>query len=927
MSTESTPLRPETGFPSVPRTEVLRRLEQAGVVVVTPNRRLAAALAREYDALQSQRGAASWETPDILPFGTLVERLYEDGLYSDLASALPLLLSGAQEQALWEAVIAGSPAGGALLAGVGAAASARDAWRIAHAWRMVARLRGFPASDDAKAFADWAWRYEGITARDRLVDRARLPDVVALHLDHAGLRGPAQLIAYGFEIVTPQQQEFLAALAHAGVRVSSAHAEGGAGDVRRIAFDSAKDELLAAARWARARLESAKPAARAPSIGVVVPDLARARDVVRRVFTQVMDPGAAAAPRGAGTPPFNVSLGEPLASHALARAALGILQLAGTAAGAAMAFEAVSLLVRSPFIAGAESELEARSRLDVELRRTLGVKVELEGLKRALSKATAGSGPYRVASCSILARRLTDLAAFARENLGGMKLPGEWARAMVSALGIAGFPGERTLDSVEAQALAKLHETIAELAALDRVAGRIGFSEATERLARIAADATFQPQTPDVPVQILGVLESAGLRFDHLWITGLTEEAWPLRSSPNPFLPVALQRSAGVPESSPASALELDAALTRGWFHAAADVVVSHALREDDRELLPSPLVRDIPEARLEALQLPAYPAFRDVIRRAGRLERTEDFRAPAVAARGDAVVVAGGTGVFRNQAACPFRAYALHRLRIDPIDTPGPGLDASERGRLVHEMLAKLWSTLRTSDVLAATSERDLDAAIAGAIDHAMQRQRFFRPGSMEGRFAELERARLAKLVRAWLAQERQRSAFEVIAVEQKRALTFGGLTVNAKLDRMDRLVASGEHAILDYKTGEAKIGDWLGPRPDEPQLPLYALGGGERVTAVAFARVKAGEMEFRGVARGDAGIPGVKPITEHRVRFASHYRSWDELLSGWRSELDALGREFASGDARVQPKKGQETCRWCGLQPLCRIYERSER
>jgi len=920
-------LNAETRYPEVSREALLRRMIDAGAsgpTVVTPNARLAASIVRDYDALQSARGLASWETADVLPLAALVERLYGEALYTELAPGLPLLLSATQEQMLWESVIAASPDGSMFLAPAGAAASAGEAWTLAHAWRLSARLRGFPGSDDVRAFAEWAWRYEGVTARDRLVERARLPDTIAPHLTHEGLRKPGELVAYGFEIVTPQQRDFLSALVQAGVRVSRSRQDGIRAAARRIAFDTAAAELLTAARWARSRLERTHDAgARAPRIGIVVPDLGRSLGAVRRVFSAVMAPGAPSASRGE-VPPFNVSLGEPLASQPLVRAALSAVDLAGTGPAARTELERASLLVRSPFIAGAETEADARARLDVELRKTLSPAVDLDALGRAIAKATAAGDRYGVAPCPVLGHRLSDLAAFAKANLGGSKRPGEWARVVLSILDVVGFPGERTLDPVEAQALAKLHEAVTELASLDRVAGRVTFAEAAGRLAAIAAARTFQPETPDVPVQILGVLESAGLQFDHLLVSGLTEEAWPLRSSPNPFLPVALQRAAGIPESSPTSALELDAALTRGWLAAAAEVVVSHPRREQDRDLLPSPLIRDVPESGPDELRIPVYPDARDILRSAGGTERLADFRAPPVVVR-DGEAVACGTAVFRNQAACPFRAFALHRLRIEPIEAPGPGLNASDRGRLVHEMLAKLWTTLKSSEVLAAASERDLDAAIAGAIEHAVQRQRFFRPGSVEGRFGALERARLERLARSWLAEERRRLPFEVMVVEQKRALTFGGLTVNAKLDRMDRLSSSGGHAILDYKTGDAKVGDWLGPRPDEPQLPLYALGAGERVTAVAFARVKAGEMEFKGVARDDAGIPGVKPITEQRVKFASRYRSWDELLAAWRTELEMLGREFVSGEARVLPKKGSETCRRCELQALCRIHARS--
>src|SRR5437868_13382823 len=76
------------------------------ITVVTPNRRLAHSLTLDFDDYQLARGLASWEAADILPFGSWVERLWEDALYSDLGESLPLLLTPAQEQHLWEGVLA-----------------------------------------------------------------------------------------------------------------------------------------------------------------------------------------------------------------------------------------------------------------------------------------------------------------------------------------------------------------------------------------------------------------------------------------------------------------------------------------------------------------------------------------------------------------------------------------------------------------------------------------------------------------------------------------------------------------------------------------------------------------------------------------------------------------------------------------------------
>src|SRR3990172_4861478 len=100
----------------IDKADLLSRLAEghaAGVTVVTPNRRLAAELAREFDERQIASGLAVWEDADILPFGAFVARLYEDALYSERAGELPMLLTPAQERHLWEE-IAASEAGGAL---------------------------------------------------------------------------------------------------------------------------------------------------------------------------------------------------------------------------------------------------------------------------------------------------------------------------------------------------------------------------------------------------------------------------------------------------------------------------------------------------------------------------------------------------------------------------------------------------------------------------------------------------------------------------------------------------------------------------------------------------------------------------------------------------------------------------------------------
>jgi len=881
------------------RHDLAQRIE-AGCVVVTPNRRLAAHLTREYDARQAAAGKSAWPTADILPFTAFVERAYRDALYSGEAAALPVLLAPSQEQALWESVVRESDAGDALLAIPETAAVAREAWRLAHAWRLTARIDAFPLNDDGKAFRQWVQRYEAATRRARQTDSARLAEVTAPLLARPEIRKPRSLVHYGFDLVLPQQQALFDALAAAGCEVTSAGPEPGGGERLRLACADSADEIRRAAAWARARLE-ANGAAR---IGVVVPELAKHRSAIRRVFSAVMEPAYALPGSRNDVLPFNISLGEPLASYPLVNAAFLALELAGRE----IDFERASRLIRSPFIAGAESEAARRARLDAWLRKRAEPAVTLERLLALIAHADAG--------CPLLAQRLAALAEFRKARLFGGQPPSAWARAISEALALVGFPGERGLDSTEFQTLAKWHEVLADFAALDRVVPRAGYADVVSRLRRMAADVEFQPKTPDVPIQILGELEATGMQFDHLWVMGLSDDAWPRAPRPNPFLPVKLQRAAGLPQGSAAGMLEHARRLTNEWLSCSREVVLSHPRREEDREFEPSPLILAVPERQLA---LPDYASYRDAVHRLRAIERGADVKAPPLRE----TAVRGGASVLRDQSACPFRALALHRLGARALEAPHAGLDAMERGTLVHRTLAGIWSQLKTRDALEAAPQSELESLLAQAAEDAVARIRRERPTVLAGRFAAIEKKRLARRALEWLAVEKRRGAFTVLATEDKRRIETGGLTLETRLDRVDQ-TADGRRIVIDYKTGKAAPGDMLGERPDEPQLPLYLTGAEPDAAAAAFAQVRAGNMRFAGLARDPDLLPDVRTLPDGKLKQAA--ASWGQQVEAWRAAIERIAAGFAAGAAEVDPKRYPHTCRLCDVKPFCRIYERLE-
>jgi hypothetical protein len=190
-----------------------------------------------------------------------------------------------------------------------------------------------------------------------------------------------------------------------------------------------------------------------------------------------------------------------------------------------------------------------------------------------------------------------------------------------------------------------------------------------------------------------------------------------------------------------------------------------------------------------------------------------------------------------------------------------------------------------------------------------------------LSGRFAQIEKRRLVRLAAAWLEHEKARAPFKVIAVEAKVPVEIGGLRLSGRLDRVDEL-ADGRRIVIDYKTGDVSVGDWLGERPDEPQLPLYVIAVEPEPAALAYAGVKAGRMCFTALARDDDMLPETQAFPPSR--YQARYNSWQHLLDDWRVVLRGIAGEFARGNAHVDPKQYPQTCSRCEAVPLCRIHER---
>jgi len=179
------------------------------------------------------------------------------------------------------------------------------------------------------------------------------------------------------------------------------------------------------------------------------------------------------------------------------------------------------------------------------------------------------------------------------------------------------------------------------------------------------------------------------------------------------------------------------------------------------------------------------------------------------------------------------------------------------------------------------------------------------------------------------YLVLEKEREDFEVVGFEKEILPEIHGQPIRLFIDRVDKL-SSGEEIIIDYKTGKVDPKKWFGERPEDPQLPLYAISATAPPAAIVFGIIRDDGCEYKGVVRQEGLFPRLPPKATRTTQYlvdAGH--EMPETIETWRQILHRLMANFLAGEAAIDPKGDQKTCEksYCKLQSLCRVDELLQR
>lgn len=855
------------------------------ITFLTPNRRLTAYYLSQYQTLQQQKNQSCWQTLDILPFTSWIERCWKMYTQQTIA-AQPLLLSSQQALLLWEIILSDSENHQQLLQLAKTAEIALSAWGLLKQWNLNLDHPSLTLTDDSHAFLSWATAFEKRCQTSNWVDPYSLPDLLIEKIELGEILLSEKIILIGFTEIVPQYQKLLDACKKHGTEVHH-YSHENQGTYVKISAQDNESEVRTMAQWAKT-LYLSSPHQR---IGCIIPNLEDQRDMVSRIFTEVFTEEGLYSLDNLHLP-FNITAGKSLINYPVIHIAFKLLELNNKD----ITLDTLSSLLRSPFLGDAETECLQRAKFEIELREKNITAISL--------KALIKQSHY----LPLFNQHLKNFFSRLQQLLKKAKID-EWGHTFSELLTLLGWPGERSVNSEEYQVIQRWLKLLTEYLSYTNILPSITYQTALHYFKQLTVNTVFQIESPQTSIQVLGILEAAEIPFDHLWVMGMNDNQWPPAPKPNPFIPLSLQKSLNMPHATPERELLFCETLLSQLKNSAKYILFSYALHDNDAELRPSALIDDVPEISSEQLNLMSFQSAAELSFQQQMIETLSDEIAPPI---NHVDTIKGGTKIFEYQAACPFKAFAELRLHAKPVQETALGLRASDRGNIIHNILEAIWRELQDSETLSSKTTEELDALIHSMTQNTLQK--IIPPAKHNTHYLQLETKRLQKIITHWLMLEKIRPAFRVISQEQTYQITIANISLSLRIDRIDE-IADGEKLIIDYKTGKYnQIGDWFGERPDAPQLPLYCILDPEHTIGIAFAKLHSEKMELCGVSKYQLDTGSIKPIDKI---------SWQQQLMDWKITLEKLGQDFCQGKAHIDPKNGAQTCEHCQLMSLCRVYE----
>ena len=874
-------------------------------LILCPTARLVRAIQMDTAQTNIAIGQTQWHSANVQTLSQWLERLLEKVMLSGQIDHMPQPLDAFNEQLLWEDIITQSlkkNAFGDLFDVSGLASAAIEANAYMVAWKL--HITHDQISEESRQFLQWQRAFVLACSKLNVLESVRYFNWQLDCLEQVRISLPGHIAFAGFDQTAPQEQRLREILINRGVQAREYNATlAEPAQTQHISLENQESECRAAVAWVKQTLDQ-NPHTK---LAIVAPQLSEIRNRIADLLDDVFYPASINPSLVDTTKNYNFSLGTSLIQQPIIQAALNLLRILSSYQ---LQQADISTMLLSPFWSANEQEADARAMLDAKMREQLPMQLSLARFIEFAEKRHDNS-----LNIAQLLKHLNAAVTISSNRV----MPSVWAQTLDSQLSALKWPGERSLTSLEFQAVNAWQKALKQLSKLDVLGKFLSPTEAVQRIQQICTTQIFQAETAHQPIiQIIGIMEALSAPVEVMWVMQMNDHIWPPAARPNPLLPAFIQRIARVPGADNSIQSVFAAKLHQRLLRSAQHIIFSSSKTKGESQLRISPLINNVPI--LENVLLASTLA--EQLSQLGNadLMQMDDHIAPVIQA-GEHVF--GGTGLFKAQAICPAWAFYQYRLGAKALKIPSNGLDDSERGSLVHGVLEQFW---RPGEFRHFADLRDMSAdSFTQAINIAIRNtlRDFIEKTHITSKtLLELEHERLYKLIIAWLQYEKERGiTFSVVECEADKKVSICGIEVTLKIDRIQQL-ENGELEFIDYKTGqEPKMSSWHEGRITEPQLPIYAVFNANKVkiSSVQFAWVKIAAHAFIGVSTDNFKADPDK----RKPKFLQAFADWQSLLNHWKACIEAIAQEIKMGEAAVKYNYENDLM-FCEVLPLLRLPER---
>lgn len=461
---------------------------------------------------------------------------------------------------------------------------------------------------------------------------------------------------------------------------------------------------------------------------------------------------------------------------------------------------------------------------------------------------------------------------------------------------------------------------------------------------------TFEGE-PLEGLQVMGLLETRAIDFDHLVILSMNDSVMPRKASARTFIPDSLRHGFGLPYSNYRE--DLFAYYFYRMISRARDVTLIYDARASDgmrsggmsRYLMQMKYLYARDKMKFENhkyLLNPVSPKLTGVEKNKFVAEQLNEF------------TIAGSERNFsasalKNYFICPVKFYYENVYGIKTDRQTSPYIDAIDQGSILHEVIFHLYfpegkRRIYLKNPIEMTPEK-LDALMAdregirAEVRRAVNNVHFHKEENaldtpLDGSAAIIA-AQIEEQVYDILRYDRRIAPFRLVGGEISGLVEWplddSGRKVNMKyaIDRLDLVKDENgkEHyRIVDYKTGDAKvdagsIDEIFDGTPEAQnffQIMLYANLMNKdlkREEPVRLAIYEISSLRRRGEKTPTMKyLPEGKKVRETRP-LADHLQENEPFLARTQEVL----QEIFDLSINFEPVDDDEKCRYCKLSQLC--------